>query len=614
MTNVVRGASGDYSAKVPPHYLGQVLDAHEYGALEGDWKELRLNPFAFFKAERLCAVVSRSFERLRKSKALGPDARFTLNYLLRVTHDENDAMAAAGLCVLNERDVLQCGATDALFIATLRLTPTREAIVAHDLRTLEYPIGAAAHVGRAPLDAKLLAKKLGKSEQARRRALSLSADEVQAYEQDAELFNEHKVLDSLVHACKMRVTRPVTYAMYRDEVCAALDERERLSAEEAERAATVAEESALRQQHIDSSDSSESELDGLEPFDSDDEESDDVVERDKLVVPDVDRREWLRCALKLDSCAVDIVFRGPWSPKEVLEHSRLWSLSADSGAAAELDEPLGVGEHDSDAGDAVQHTLLLFSSTLADAARERPVRVPEPAIAERPVASEPLGDDSVASDSELSESVSEPVHAPAAPGAVDEPLNALEQFAAIDFASLTIYELETYATRRLQVLCSIFAEAAGKVGDVNSADVRAARLYPKKSGADLRLLEVLGADAVRREAQHEAIGAGALALVAHGNVDFREFLLCAEVLLLERELGDAEQIDSNLYLGEYSGGVTDAQRAACCDALQDFWRRSEAPDLQADTTVSGVLHAVAERWAQWAQLHSGVLCSSDTSE
>jgi hypothetical protein len=119
--------------------------------------------------------------------------------------------------------------------------------------------------------------------------------------------------------------------------------------------------------------------------------------------------------------------------------------------------------------------------------------------------------------------------------------------------------------------------------------------YPRRSGAQRHLLELLGEGALARESAHEAIGLAMLALAAKRSARLRESLLVAELLLLQHNnnysilVPDSDDDDDD--------GDKRAER--CCATIEHFWARSGDVFAGADASLAPVAQTLEWLASLW---------------
>jgi hypothetical protein len=153
----------------------------------------------------------------------------------------------------------------------------------------------------------------------------------------------------------------------------------------------------------------------------------------------------------------------------------------------------------------------------------------------------------------------------------------------IDAGQLTVYEIKTYARARLHWHIMRASAYKSCTAESDTED------YPRKSGAHRGVLRQIGRAVMEREAHHEAIGIGILALIASPHDDLRDSLLYLEALSIEADYARHENGDSDRKAAALQSRL---------DLLQRFWDVCGDVEYASNSPTHRVMSAIASDWRQ----------------
>jgi len=251
-----------------------------------------------------------------------------------------------------------------------------------------------------------------------------------------------------------------------------------------------------------------------------------------------------------------------------------------SALPASLEDQLALPAQDSDDEDK-KSTLFMYMGRAAQLrSKKRGARLLH-RVAYRPIEREPEIVPLDAVPLAIADNLSETDGAQAP---TDTTTTLLDELVGIDWAKVTLYEMEVYARARLEALLVFFC---------NSATTRQSRRYPQHSGADRNTLSALPG-ATERESAHQAIGLLVMLLAAAHNEALLANLFVIETLWHKRHAClddiDAEDGAADQALERHLDAI-DATHAA----LPDQFALSEGGG---GATLLKLLNALAREWTE----------------
>lgn len=590
----------------------QRLRVDTYNATCGGlWRSLEVSPYTFFDRVPLDLLLQRMCKFQQRKQCLSGECIPVVNLQLSVHNADGTKLDVIDSQTFIFAEPQMCGAfaTNGLLgIITLRLTVTSESVIARKLRTPELPLGAAGLLGLLPHDIDQTPKPTTMKHHS-----SLERDRVQ---REIALFADCIERGSgLFVRDEVSGATPVVKAMLIDDLARRRQENRQIAAaafaaklERIEKAAEKNDKGKSRKTYRSG------------PRDHDVYAEEMLsMKMDELTVPSVvDARqselEWLR--IVVENGAYEITATEP----ELYPAALVLKCSRRHTADPFVDNLLYriLFTHS-------EQKCIFYALSLArlrrEANRSTTLSVPAPAesiidIRGRltPSLENNNTNSSIAADIGMVDSIEAAAPPLLLLRSVPDSsfVTWLDIFDSLDHADLSLYELDTYARSRMSTLTILMRAHADDVRATESADLLnfwAFQQYPQRSGAVRSILDTMGLEARRREALHEAIGTGFLAIVARHDEKMRDSLLAAELFWLRYRYVDLIQmavvgdgsIDGDVEEVEMTAAKNEAEEdrrlQAMCDSLETFWSRS-CPDIKKspDPVLAAAAIQLAENW------------------
>lgn len=535
-------------------------------------RSLSITPYALFEQDALHRAVRTACNKLLPGKRYLP----ALNVRLYVHGAHAAKIPVDPVFIINERDVRR--ALDkrcALAVLSLQLHVDEEALIARQLRTLEMPLRAADRFGVLPV-----------SKSSFEPPLNIAPAQIEEMRRAMSLFEDTTAVPggSSVYL-NLYGTNPVMLSMLTDELRVRERELEALRLQEAAEKDNDGDEEELG-----SSSSAQSEEDEEEDEEShsntadDDDDDDDILQRamasnraEKLQINRCRELQWLRRIVSCGSYTLTVTQPELYDPKQVIARSRLVPISDLCETA--LQSVLF-------ARDEKPAVFITWRGALH--AKEAPEPAPQPRAVAQP--------------SRAERAFTTPAKREPDTKIVPARRTWIDKFAALDFASVSMYELEIYALARLKALFVVWHANEEKSAHVRQQlmNCRALKMYPQSSGAERHLLEFIGEEALYREHQHETLAIGMLALVAAQVESLRDNLLLLEMMWYRHQHIDiknsilADEDDEN----EEDGEQQETKMRAHGALFEEFWQRYSGVNIAKsdDVMLSGIARSLASMW------------------
>lgn len=550
-------------------------------------RSLSITPYALFEKRVLNRAVANACAGITGKHVA------VLNIRLYVHGAHATNIPVDPVFIVKESDVKraldkQC----ALTILSLNLHVHEEALIARQLRTLEMPLRAADRFGVLPV-----------SKSSFEPPLSATPVQIEEMHTGMSLFeNTTAVPGGSSVYLSLYGTHPVMLSMLADELRARERELEVLREEQRAR------EAAAKDKEDDDEEDEEGEVLGSstsaeanedededEPSHdySDDDDNDDMLVRamesnsaQKLQINRCRELHWLRRIVKCGAYTVTMAAPENYDAAKFIARSRLVPISdlCETGLQSIL-----FGRSEKPA------VYIAWRGALH--AKEAPEPLPPAPL---PVLQSPAERRKV-------QAVVAPVKREAGGKLVSPPplpparRTWIEKFAAIDFDSVTMYEIEIYALARLKALFVVWHANEEKSAHVRQQlmNCRALKNYPRSSGAERQVLEFLGSEVLYREHQHEILAIGMLALTAQHSESLRDNLLLLEMMWYRHQNIDIK--NSILADEDDNGGTGEEQEEKMRQhgaLFEEFWERYSDVNITKtdDLMLGSIARSLAQQW------------------
>lgn len=587
-----------------PAKIGTLCEHEPSELYAGGWSGLATNPFRLFSADAWSTFLRRCKPKTAKKAGWPDNTHLFLNLVLHSGPRAADLASAAKLAVL-DADALALCASDSIVVCTARVVMVREIMLALEMRSPDCSLLSLSATAVAPLDkpAKKASRQVARSGLVASGSLSVSNEHMlRLSSSDAQAIVGEECVDaqSLVALTTNNGaarSREFVNSIFRDRPAhldALADELAR--AQLAEPPAEEAESDQEEEEEQVQPDAEEHVDEDLEFIDADieleQEEPPPLPIEHRMSLPQADHVEWLRRAVRTDTCKIAVDFHGPFTRDELRTvGNQMRLVRSTSSTPSALEEQLCDGI-DPEA-DSVYALVVSLTRLQHVRQREKEVVVAAP---QRPAESvvERAPDEREKEESEVDADDEEAQAAVAAEPSGPVVVDWLDYFAALDFSSLRIYELEKYAKRRLEVHIALLTEQEDDV---------CVTTYPRRSGASKELLRLLGDDVLDREDMHEAIALGVLCVVAHGSDRLRNALLCGEIMLLNRSAKSSQSVIEVSGILLPNDEADEAEVLQHCEMIESFWKRLDGkPSLGTDSDVGRLLRDLHESWERVYEL------------
>lgn len=531
----------------------------KHGAL---WRSLDVNPYAFFEAARLDAVLARVAQREIAARKIEGQCLPVVNLRMRIAQSENCTSSRLDTFICAEPQLRAAREADCqVMLLTVEIQVDRDALFARQLRTGEMPLGGSAcFSGFVPPLIKTMPQSLTMTKGERAlfgKCIAIGAEAVHKFLHDARPMT----FALLVRDLKLR-SREIT--VRKKEICIELEEKAKRAAERAKKKKKNGEDDDEEEEVVDDNASESSSSDGDGPDDDDDAEQamlarEEAARIEPLSSARCNEVEWLRLALEHRRCTTHIFYESHYHWRVVEERSR--RVAASSFTDRNMLRTVLFTP------DADEFWFLIGN---AQRFREEAAAVDEEPPQQKEEAVEPV----------LPHVVDLPLLQKQPGAAVPLPivrimqpqrLGWLDHFDTLPHSLITLYEWEMYARTRmiaLMTLCRASDESVDGATRAAAWEFWGLRTYPNRSGAKRHILQALGVRAVQCERSHTVIAMGYLALIARHNPDMRESLIYAELLWHRYQ-------KSLLSIGDEDDDEDDSELRELCASFDRFWDRSE---------------------------------------